>query len=628
MKAYVITHSSSYEARAEAVGKWLAAAGCDVTWVYSDFHHLSGETLVRREPGHVYLHMKPYRKNLSVRRLSSIRAFAGDVEKFLSGRQIDLLYMIVPANSFVPVARRIKERTGAKVVLDINDLWPESLPVDHVQGLPPMRMWKDLRDRDIDCADLIFTECALFRDMLDLPAEKTKVLYWTGIERPETAGEGAAAPCEDGVLDIAYIGSINYIIDMDAIAGLTEELCRRTRVRVHVVGEGETKDKFIERLKDAGAEVADHGVTYDAAEKAAILSKCRFGLNMMVPQVKVGLTMKSLDYLAHGVPLLNNIPGDTWELVEEYDAGVNIDRDDPGSSVDTVLAMAKDPRAHEDVLRLYDEKFAPGRFSETLARELCPLISGEYPERGGTACEGTGEAGDGAVKRPLISVAMTACNGEDYIEEQLASILPQLGENDEVIVSVDPSDDMTFPILCEAAAKDPRIRVTEGPGRGPVKNVENALIRCGGKFIFLADQDDVWLPGKVEKVMTALSGSTLVLHDAKIVDEALNETEPSYMHWRGSRKGVGANIWKNSYIGCCMAFRRELLDHALPFPDDLPMHDQWLGLMAEKHGSVRFLRTPLLLYRRHGNTVTKDKRSGPARMLRWRAAITKEVIRR
>ena len=89
-----------------------------------------------------------------------------------------------------------------------------------------------------------------------------------------------------------------------------------------------------------------------------------------------------------------------------------------------------------------------------------------------------------------------------------------------------------------------------------------------------------------------------------------------------------ANIRKNSYIGCCMAFRRELLEYILPFPESLPMHDQWIGLLAEKHGSVRLLRTPLIRYRRHGDNATKQTHANAAQMLKWRAEITREVLRR
>ena len=622
MKAYVITHSSTYEGRAEAVGSWMKEKGADVTWIFADFDHRTLKNVSRREPDHVYLHMMPYSGNLSPGRIRSIREFAREVEKYLTGRSADLLYFMIPANSFVPAAKRLKKQTGAKVVFDIIDLWPESLPLPHLDRLLPVYAWKQLRDHSVSCADLIFTECGLYQELLPLPKEKTKTLYWFREEAaaiPENAASANTA-AEDGCLHIAYIGAINNIIDIDAITDLMRKLQRERPVVVDVIGYGRKKEEFLKALDEAGIQSEDYGAVFDEEEKAEIFSRCSFGINMMVPEVRVGLTMKSLDYLAYGLPLLNNIAGDTWELVEENDAGINIPREAPETVIPRILAMADDPFAGKDVRRLFEKYFTAERFRDTLQETLETVLRECTAKEDGVSSE--------AAAQPVISVVMAACNGEKYLPEQLDSILSQLGENDELVVSVDPSQDRTFEILFEYAAKDARIRVLEGPGKGVIRNVENALQSSCGRLIFLADQDDVWMPDKVDKVSRTLEHNTLVLHDAQIVDENLDEISPSFMSWRRSRKGMLANIRKNSYIGCCMAFRRELLEYILPFPENLPMHDQWIGLLAEKHGSVRLLRTPLIRYRRHGDNATKQTHANAAQMLKWRAEITREVLKR
>ena len=647
MKAYVITHSSTYEERAEAVGCWMKEQGVDVTWVFADFDHRILKNVPRREQDHVYLHMAPYSSNLSPGRIRSIREFAREVEKYLTGRAADLLYFMIPANSFVPTAKRLKKLTGAKIVLDIIDLWPESLPLPHADKLLPVYAWKQLRDHSIGCADLIFTECGLYQDLLPLPKDKTKTLYWfhkgaaavsedTASVNPTDAVpvdddpgmSGQNISPEDGCLHIAYIGAINHIIDIRAIAELLKKLQREQPVVLDVIGYGRKKEEFLEALDEAGIQSEDYGAVFDEEEKAEIFSRCSFGINMMVPEVRVGLTMKSLDYLAYGLPLLNNIGGDTWELVEEYDAGVNIPRENVETVIPRILAMAKDPLAAEDARRLFEERFTTECFRNTLQEKLGPILR-ECETESIRRENKTGPGGGSeAAAQPLVSVVMAACNGEKYLPEQLDSILSQIGEDDEVVVSVDPSQDRTFEILFEYAAKDARIRVLEGPGEGVIRNVEHALQSSSGRLIFLADQDDVWMPDKVEKVCRTLEHNTLVLHDAQIVDENLDEISPSFMSWRRSRKGMLANIRKNSYIGCCMAFRRELLEYILPFPEKLPMHDQWIGLLAEKHGSARLLRVPLIRYRRHGANATKQTHANAAQMLKWRAEITREVLKR
>ena len=197
-----------------------------------------------------------------------------------------------------------------------------------------------------------------------------------------------------------------------------------------------------------------------------------------------------------------------------------------------------------------------------------------------------------------MSVCVATCNGEPYVAEQLRSILASQ-RVDEVIVSDDGSTDRTLELV--RALGDPRIEIVTGPGSGLTRNVESMLGRARGAFIFLADQDDVWLPGKVETMVDALKlGTTMAVSDCIVVDARLQELAASYFALIGSRPGLVKNLLKNSYLGCCMAFRRELLSAALPFPARPPAHDWWLGMVAEMVGEVRFIDAPLLQYRRHG----------------------------
>lgn len=226
------------------------------------------------------------------------------------------------------------------------------------------------------------------------------------------------------------------------------------------------------------------------------------------------------------------------------------------------------------------------------------------------------------------SVAMATYNGMPYIEQQVASILPQLSDRDELVVSDDGSTDGTRVWLEELAEKDARVRVLSGPHCGVVRNFECALSACRGDLIFLADQDDVWAENKLERVTERFENpdTLLVLHDATVTDAELQPTADSFFELRGTRHGYLANLLKNGFVGCCMAFRRELLYTALPFPDKLPMHDQWLGLLAEKKtkNGVEMLAEPLLYYRRHEGTATEMKHGSPRTMLKnrrrmWRA---------
>lgn len=225
-----------------------------------------------------------------------------------------------------------------------------------------------------------------------------------------------------------------------------------------------------------------------------------------------------------------------------------------------------------------------------------------------------------------ISVVLAAYNGEKYIREQLDSIVCQLQSEDELIISLDPSSDHTEDIICEYMEIYKNIILVDGPGLGVIKNFENGLQHVKNEYIFLCDQDDVWLDTKVKDVLSCFQENvTLVLHDAYMSDEDLQIEHDSFFEFRGVSVGKFKNIIKNSYIGCCMAFKRELLDHILPFPKDIPMHDQYIGLVSECIGKNVLLKKPLIYYRRHGENVSNLNHSGFIQMIKWRIAIIRAV---
>jgi glycosyltransferase involved in cell wall biosynthesis len=233
-----------------------------------------------------------------------------------------------------------------------------------------------------------------------------------------------------------------------------------------------------------------------------------------------------------------------------------------------------------------------------------------------------------------ISIALATKDGTRYLEEQVTSILPQLHAGDELVISVDPSDDGTRELATrlasEASANASCIRVIDGPGEGVIKNFEHALKATRNEKIFLCDHDDVWMPNKVAEVLRAFvqSNAVLVVHDAQVVDQDLMPVAPSYFQLRKSGAGYRKNLFKNTYIGACMAFMRELKSLALPFPAAIPMHDQWLGLLAEKHGGVYFLEEPLIKYRRHESNATADVHADFGQMLTWRKNLIQALTQR
>lgn len=228
----------------------------------------------------------------------------------------------------------------------------------------------------------------------------------------------------------------------------------------------------------------------------------------------------------------------------------------------------------------------------------------------------------------MISVCLATFNGERYLAEQLESILSQIGPDDEVIVIDDCSYDNTVSIINKM--DDLRIKLHVNlKNMGVVKSFEKSITIAQGDYIFLSDQDDIWVERKVENVLKVFkeTNSILVVTDAFIVDSNKDIIFDSFFSWRNSGAGLFKNLFKNSFLGCCMAFKKECKSFLLPFPVGVPMHDEWIGLSCTLAGNVQFLKRKLLLYRRHSGNVTAMHSSGMFNIIKKRIYLIFSLIR-
>lgn len=228
----------------------------------------------------------------------------------------------------------------------------------------------------------------------------------------------------------------------------------------------------------------------------------------------------------------------------------------------------------------------------------------------------------------MISVCIATYNGERFIREQIDSILRQLSSDDEIIVSDDGSTDNTVSII--NSIDDKRIRVIEGPRKqSPTSNFECALKASKGDYIFMSDQDDVWKPNKVKICMEWLQRYDCVVSDAEVTDSSLNPLYPSLYAIMQVRQGrIYNTIWKNGYTGCCMAFRRNVLEASMPFPKDIPMHDIWIGNVAAYKYNVKFIPDTLIYFRRHEDTTScngKGSKYSIWQQMKFRWSVIKNI---
>ncbi len=226
-----------------------------------------------------------------------------------------------------------------------------------------------------------------------------------------------------------------------------------------------------------------------------------------------------------------------------------------------------------------------------------------------------------------VSVAMATYNGEKYIKKQIETILSNLKENDELVISDDGSKDKTRSII--QSFNDNRIILLDGPKKGLKQNFSNAISHTTGDIIFLCDQDDEWMENKVDTVLNYFEKNDILLlqHDAVVVnskDEILFE---SFAEHRGVKTGILKNIIKNSYHGCCMVFKKELKEKILPIPDDIYLHDQWIGLVAELNGKTTFINEKLMKYKRHDDNVSSFEHLPVKQMIKNRLQIIRSLVR-
>ena len=325
--AYLISCSDHYDHRLHVTNDSLESMGYKTVYITSDFDHNTKTKFVCNIKGCVQLPAKPYKKNLSLDRILSHRGFAKTVFSYIENLEAepDLIVALLPPNFIAYYAARYKKRhPKVKLVFDIFDLWPETFPSGKVKKLlaPVFKVWSAIRDKNLYAADYIFTECEMFKERLGLSDEKSSALYLCAQALPK---DSIKPSLDEEKIELCYLGAINNIISIPDICSLISELSTRRPVVLHIIGAGERQDEFILSAKEAGAEVIFYGTVWDDAKKQEIMNRCHFGLNIMKSSVCVGLTMKSVDYFRHALPIINNIPADTKRFVTENGVGVQLD---------------------------------------------------------------------------------------------------------------------------------------------------------------------------------------------------------------------------------------------------------------------------------------------------------------
>lgn len=218
-----------------------------------------------------------------------------------------------------------------------------------------------------------------------------------------------------------------------------------------------------------------------------------------------------------------------------------------------------------------------------------------------------------------ICVLLATYNGEKYLKQQLDSLLEQTYENFQILVRDDGSADATVEIL---KAYDVLL-LEGGENLGAKKSfgvlLEYAMQESDAQYFMFCDQDDVWLPDKIEKTVEKMleveSGDlqkpALVHTDLSVVNEKLGTIANSfwrYEHIEPAKNTLSRLLMQNTITGCTMMINRSLASLALPVPGECIMHDWWLGLVAAAFGKIGYVPEQTIKYRQHGSNDTGAKK--------------------
>ena len=360
-RALIISCFEWYKNRLEPVREVLLEKGYIVTVLSSDYSHITKETKKEKYDECEYIHVPHYKRNLSLQRIWSHLYFGKKANEYINRINPDLLYLIVPPNNTAHYCLEYKRKNPKIVfILDIIDLWPESMPLRKLNKTPLAMVWKSMRDRAIQSADHVFTECDLYKkelkDILNPARTSTLYLFKEQSEEEKKLVNEIIENRKDldqGIIRFAYLGSINHIIDIESICFVIKQFAEEGYTcELHVIGDGESAEQFEKAVRETGCITFFYGPVFDEIQKIRILTPCDYAFNMMKDDISVGLTIKSIDYMSYGLPLINNIKGDTWRLVEDEGVGINFEKG----------KINNKPVHHEKVKMIFDTKFSRESF--------------------------------------------------------------------------------------------------------------------------------------------------------------------------------------------------------------------------------------------------------------------------
>lgn len=318
----------------------------------------------------------PYRRNISLRRIISYWIFCLKIIFQPNLKNFDLIYFCIPPNELSIVALIYKVLFHKKIVLDVVDLWPEAFPLPKLIN-PWVKTFfqftsNPLRNILFRQADLIICQSAYFKEKLFLPPQKCRVVLMGTTHFIDTSFNNINRNSLEDCIHILYLGSINSINDLDSLVQIINNLKSKRKVHLSVIGGGKRLQYLQQEIENLNISSKFYGVCFDPQIKHQEFMRCHFGYNGYIASTEVAISYRSLEFLSHGLPLLNSTKGDTEQLIKTTKCGFNFQPESLDLLVEKVLALNNEDyyAMQQRSMKTFQDNFSWSVFQESLSNVL------------------------------------------------------------------------------------------------------------------------------------------------------------------------------------------------------------------------------------------------------------------
>jgi hypothetical protein len=320
----------------------------DVNVLYCKFSHSLKKNRIITKQNFIPVNSSKYSRNISISRFFSHFIFSLNVIKLIIKFKPKVLVINFPPNILILPSLISKIFYKSKIVIDIIDFWPESFPIKNalikkVFNISAGFVLKFYRFIGFESANLILTQSNVFINTnLNKYKNKTKLIGLTKYNSIDIEVANTAK-----VMTFCYIGNIGNIYDFDSLIIILSHLSKSQEINLDIIGLGENLDYLIEKLKQHKINYKYHGVIYDEIAKSKIISTAWFGYNGYKESTNVSISYKFVDYVSYFIPVLNSASGDTWNVVEVDQLGINFSR----NQIDKVI-LELGSITYDDIIKM------------------------------------------------------------------------------------------------------------------------------------------------------------------------------------------------------------------------------------------------------------------------------------